>query len=431
MAKGYIVSRGAATTANNASVTPTLPTHAAGDLVGVVWSARGNGTPGTPSGYTAVSGGPWVNTTSNTSQIHVFFKEATSGSESNPTVSYSGGAAGHDTQAFAFVVRGPKSISVLGTKFTGTSAQNIGAITAGAVSAYQAVMFAGHKADDSTVSGAPRIQSNSLFWSIAGYSSTTTGNDATLVAQLALPRAGVTISSATININGGASATSVGISLVFDAVDDWPCAWNPMATDYLRGLGPCNVSGSDFLTVQCTNFGRIAAGKGIPDGAKGYFEITVTSVTSGGVVGVVGEIHDFDNGAGYPGGLQYSMGWATNGAISEWSTGAGTVATWTTGDVLGIAVDRTQSNDTFYFRVNGGNWNNSGSADPATNTGGITGFGNLTSRAALYPSVKTEASNSTYVLNAGRTAFANAAPSGFSGIDSLDPKGRSYGYIFG
>jgi hypothetical protein len=418
MANGYVVSRGNATTANNASVTPTLPTHATGDLLVLVWGARGNGAPGTPSGWTAVSGGPWSNGTSNTNQIHVFYKIAASSSETNPTVTYSGGAAGQDTQAFAFVLRGPTSVSALGSQFNGTSAQNIGNITGGAVSAYQAVMFVGEKADDSTVSGAARLQANSLFWAIAGYSSTTTGNDATLLAQLALPRAGVTISSSTLVISGGASATSVGISLVFDAVDDWPCAWNPMATDYLRGYGPCNVSGSDFLTVQCTNFGRIAAGKGIPDGAKGYFEITVTSVTSGGVVGVVGEIHDFDNGAGYPGGLQYSMGWGTNGEIREWSTLATTVNTWTTGDVLGIAVDRTQSNDTFWFRVNGGNWNNSGSADPATNTGGITGYGNLTGRAALYPSVKTEASVSTFTLNAGKSAWAYTPPSGFSGLDT-------------
>jgi hypothetical protein len=79
-------------------------------------------------------------------------------------------------------------------------------------------------------------------------------------------------------------------------------------------------------------------------------------------------------------------------------------------DILGIAVDLTAH--LVWCRRNGGNWNNSGTANPATATGGFT-----VPAAAIAPCVcfvgGGTAINDAYTANFGGTSFANAAPSGF------------------
>jgi hypothetical protein len=81
-------------------------------------------------------------------------------------------------------------------------------------------------------------------------------------------------------------------------------------------------------------------------------------------------------------------------------------------DIVCVAVDR--SNNNIWFRKNGGNWNNSGTANPATNTGGFS----LTAVAAIGVPVFAVATSSnftapTITANFGASAFSFAIPSGF------------------
>lgn len=112
-----------------------------------------------------------------------------------------------------------------------------------------------------------------------------------------------------------------------------------------------------------------------------------------------------------------NLGVALDGATGDVVCNGAAIATpgitFTAGDVICMAIDRP--NGTFWFRKNGGNWNGSGTADPVTNTGGITipaslGTGNL----YLAALAKVASSATSKVsMNVGHTAFAQTRPTGY------------------
>jgi hypothetical protein len=84
------------------------------------------------------------------------------------------------------------------------------------------------------------------------------------------------------------------------------------------------------------------------------------------------------------------------------------------GDIVCVAVDT--ANKRIWFRRNAGNWNNSGTANPATNTGGfdITYLGSpifalATTQGFTTPSI---------TANFGASAFSFTIPSGFNPVAS-------------
>lgn len=114
---------------------------------------------------------------------------------------------------------------------------------------------------------------------------------------------------------------------------------------------------------------NIIANSGIPGGAKRYFESIVTNpviTADEWAVGIASsQFNVAGNGFGF---TANSIGiYETTGVyINSVNVLA---ASLVTGDNVGIAVDTT--NNRIWFRINGGNWNNSPSANPATNVGGI------------------------------------------------------------
>lgn len=98
----------------------------------------------------------------------------------------------------------------------------------------------------------------------------------------------------------------------------------------------------------------------------------------------------------------------TNATDSGFSLGAAIVA----GDRVDIAIDTGLP--AIWFRLNNGNWNNSGAADPATGTGGWPTTG--TSMTTLYAAVAHDVAKSTAQFASG--SWTNPAPSGFTQIDA-------------
>lgn len=84
-----------------------------------------------------------------------------------------------------------------------------------------------------------------------------------------------------------------------------------------------------------------------------------------------------------------------------------------TGQKVCVALDL--DNMRVWFRLNGGNWNSSGLADPATNVGGydISAFG----YGGVWPVNIFGGSGSVITTNFGDSSFAFTAPSGFLGLD--------------
>ena len=74
---------------------------------------------------------------------------------------------------------------------------------------------------------------------------------------------------------------------------------------------------------------------------------------------------------GYPGNAETSSGFSDDGKLyyNDGVSNSG-LPTWTSGDIIDIVVDGTLGS--WYIRVNGGYWNNSSSADPVTNNGGVS-----------------------------------------------------------
>lgn len=76
-------------------------------------------------------------------------------------------------------------------------------------------------------------------------------------------------------------------------------------------------------------------------------------------------------------------------------------------DVVGMAVDIGAG--LIWFRVNGGNWNNSALNDPVTGVGGI----NVAAVSKPWFVLGQSGANAVNTFNFGTTAYANAAPVGY------------------
>jgi hypothetical protein len=115
-------------------------------------------------------------------------------------------------------------------------------------------------------------------------------------------------------------------------------------------------------------------------------------------------------------GLSNYMGVDTN-SVSIFGAGGvflnnvniATVAAYGVGDVLCDAVDLGAL--LIWFRTNGGLWNNSGTANPATGAGGIS-IASLAGGPYL-PSASMDTTIDIMTANFGATAYAQSVPSGF------------------
>jgi hypothetical protein len=146
---------------------------------------------------------------------------------------------------------------------------------------------------------------------------------------------------------------------------------------------------------------------------KYYFEMTVTVINSGARgVGLI------NPGASYNGviatGLNCVIYYTNSGNISSNNASSGkSVGIAAVGQVIGVAIDLDARKA--WFRRAGGNWNGEviGISDPAAGLGGVTvGSGAFAPVVAFSNSFA-----SAFTANFGATAYANAAPSGFSNWD--------------
>jgi hypothetical protein len=191
--------------------------------------------------------------------------------------------------------------------------------------------------------------------------------------------------------------------------------WNPADATINIGLSNGNLSvGAGFASLE-----GVRSTRGISVGSKGYFEDSFTSTASGnrtgcGILPLAANIGSFLNTT--LGGLMvlntgdiyYNGGYVL-------TIGSGSIASHT----VCCAIDMV--NYRFWARVDGGIWNNSGTANPTTNTGGID-ISSLFTGVAAYPLAGSQvALPLTSTGNFGATTFAQAVPSGFTAVNNLSP----------
>ena len=83
------------------------------------------------------------------------------------------------------------------------------------------------------------------------------------------------------------------------------------------------------------------------------------------------------------------------------------------GDIIGVALDLV--NQLIWFRVApSGNWNGSGTANPATGVGGVSLQSIAGVGVPLYPYAYLQGSGQAYTANFGDSAFTGAVPASFT-----------------
>jgi hypothetical protein len=182
--------------------------------------------------------------------------------------------------------------------------------------------------------------------------------------------------------------------------------WNPSDKS-----ANCVLSNGNLTAGASTNAINGARSVDYHLAGKYYWEDTWVTTGASDCIGIATAAGSLTTGPTSPGPrclLNQNATIYLNGT----STGVGLGGSITSGSVICIAVDL--DNSRIWFR-NGaaGNWNNSGTANPATGTGGVS----ITSQFAAqntYATAIINLTNGHVTANFGSSAFAGVAPAGFT-----------------
>lgn len=223
---------GTAAHGDNASVVPTLPGGgAAGDIIFIEAAIDNlNAFPNTPTGYTLLV---------QDGNLRLYGKVHT-GTESNPTVTFSGGSAGSTTSAQAAIMRGLQLLPThFSTAYAQDAAQNI-AYDSLDLDRREVGLVLAWKADDwLSVATLPAL-SGAVVAEI-GEPSSTTGNDQGIVwdyyASQSLTT--ITVPTGSFIVSGGTSAMSDSIIAAFAPLtSSQTTSLTPVLTDvWLKSVG--------------------------------------------------------------------------------------------------------------------------------------------------------------------------------------------------
>ena len=181
------------------------------------------------------------------------------------------------------------------------------------------------------------------------------------------------------------------------------CTWNPLFTNqrgtfqYGNTYFTTSVQGS--VPYGQNAFGNIAVNKG-----KWYCEFRINAVGSGGTLAVGwneraedGSYINGHNNLGSSGNTWYG---STNGEIRVGSSSGTNTTTYTTGDIIGAAIDL--DNNKIHYHKNGSYQR---SSDPANNTGGDSLSSSYNNYWTPWMSKDDTSNNATVTLNTGAPNF--------------------------
>ncbi len=221
--------------ANNAAVTPALPTGlAAGDLIGAFCYYRSS------AGTITPLGGPWIEVFNQvgagSSRGYALYYTRATGSDVAPTFNVAGGADQNTVVAYCFAFRPTAGktliIDGIGAHSPNGSQANVGPIAAPAVAGSNgAMIYFGQRNDDWT--GAATLSGDGLTWVEMLDAAFDAYGDVGVVADYALFTSTPTVTQKTFTITGGAAALGVGRAVAFKEVDlavgDYAVIWDDWA----------------------------------------------------------------------------------------------------------------------------------------------------------------------------------------------------------
>ena len=183
------------------------------------------------------------------------------------------------------------------------------------------------------------------------------------------------------------------------------CTWNPLDRSSTLGLTLSN--GNLDAASNTAGYGTVRGTLAVSSG-KWYFEVTVTA--SSGNRQFIGVYGMQDNLSVFPGATANSYGYfGLNGEKYNNSTGASYGASYTTNDVIGVALDL--DNGRIWWSKNG---TFQASGNPAAGTNAA--YTGLSGTFAPAFGDDQDVQSASVVLNAGQRAFAYTAPSGFKAL---------------
>jgi len=200
-----------------------------------------------------------------------------------------------------------------------------------------------------------------------------------------------------------------------DSPTDNLCLWNAVSQGTSTG-------GSNYSTLSNGNLVATASGSDYnwsfgtikPSSGKWYWEITLTTDNGSNWVGVAQDLLKSsaagdDSGFGSVNGFGYrdSNGYKINDSGTASSYGA----TYTAGDVIGVAMDL--DNGKIWFSKDG-TYQDSG--DPAA--GSDAAFETLSESYA--PCIQQSSASAVFTANFGQSSFSTAAPTGFSALSAAN-----------
>jgi hypothetical protein len=203
--------------------------------------------------------------------------------------------------------------------------------------------------------------------------------------------------------------TGAGISLSSEPTGGTPTiypTWNP------SDLTSVSLTGGNLTVTSSASDGGVRGTISQTTG-KYYFEGTYTTVAASSTFGVASAVMGLTQAnCLHAAGIQ-TLGGGIVAGNNSLNSGIGTI---TAGMVICVAIDL--GNNTFWIRENNGNWNGSGTANPATNTGGysLNTGSSIPSGTAVYPFFSSNTPGTALVANFGASSFAYTPPSGFVGF---------------
>lgn len=176
-------------------------------------------------------------------------------------------------------------------------------------------------------------------------------------------------------------------------------------------------NGNFTITQSTTNQGAGGNSLSFVTSGKVYFEFTVTASLASGshIIGAITSAAS-SFGAAMNGGVNCIMLTVSTGGSTLYSNGSATavgVGPVAVGDVIGFALDLGARKG--WVRKNNGNWDNNATHNPATGANGSTLYATVGYAPSMYFGASSGV-GSRFDLNSGQSAFANAAPAGFTGF---------------
>ena len=204
---------------------------------------------------------------------------------------------------------------------------------------------------------------------------------------------------------------SVTAGSTYDAMTDVPTLTSATVANYavmnpLTNLSSLTVSNAN-LNVSVGNgssWKSVVGTMALPSTGKWYWEVTVVTGT-GSSQEIVGVANTVDNiSASYSGSTANTYGYQSNASKNNNGGGTSYGASYTTGDVIGVAVDTTAGTIVFY----------------KNNTSQGTAFTGLSSSYSYVAASSLLGTTSNFATNFGQRPFAYTPPTGYVALNTYN-----------